>query len=382
MIKKTKIKRLISLKFPSIDDQLEFVEARFKDNSIRLLTYLGIKPAQYGTFCCDKCTSGTGTKRTGMYPHHNKKGQLRFHCFVCDNSFRPVEAVMRKHPNMKFRAAVEFLYKFYLPEYDPEYDRELPMASCRFHSFVSRPLEQNDRLIATYAESVSYRMECPSWQQAVADALGLPFDALSRPDIGKAFVADSGRSPDAGDLVTYNLVNKIPHALKVRHIPGIGDSRFVHMLDTNENVFRYTYNDGSRAFRMAGPSGAVCFGHDFVTQDIATVVITEGQSDVLAVCAAAAALGKTDLTAIGRDSASHVLQPIDLDVLAGKRIIYCEDDDIAGRRKTQENIALLESRGCTVFTWSPSADGCKDARDVYRNLGPHALITSLLNNAQ
>lgn len=380
---KSKLHKLISRHNSLTHDRLEFVEAHFKENPVRLLTYLNIKPAKQGTFCCDKCTSGTGFKGTGLFPHLNQKGQLRYHCFNCENSLRPVEALMRKHPDMTFQDALRFLYNFYLPEDDPMHDKELPEAGCIYRSIIAPPLEHDERLIATYAESVSYRKDCPSWQQAVADNLGLPFDALSRPDVGKAFIDGEGRTPDLGDLVTFNLVNRVPHSLKVRHIPGIGHDKFMHMLNSNENVFRYSriYGD-ERTFRMAGPSGAVCFGHDFVTPNIATVVITEGQSDVLAVCAAAAALGQSHLTAIGRDSASHVLQPIDLDVLAGKRIIYCEDDDIAGRRKTQENIALLESRGCTVSTWSPTADGCKDARDAYCNLGPHALITSLLNNAQ
>lgn len=360
--------------------KISFIENCFKENPVRLFTALGIAPAEQGTFRCNKCESGTGRKGTGMFSHITREGNLRYHCFACGNSFRPINGTREIHPGMTFMDAVNYLVKLYLPEVDPVNDRELPTVRKSLRYGLPQTLTYDDRLTATYAESVSYRLECPSWQQKMADALGLPFEALSRPDIGKSFIGNDGRNPDSGDLVTYNLVNGLPLSLKVRHLPGMGTRDHVATLDYTSNTFRLSGNPGdARTFRMAGSSGEVCFGHDTVTDATSIVVIAEGQSDVLAICSAAAICGRSDITAIGRDSASHVLKAVDLDVLAGKTIIYCEDADLAGRSRTQENIDLLISRGCKVSIWSPNPSHGKDARDIYLNLSPQTLLSSIIN---
>ncbi len=77
-------------------------------------------------------------------------------------------------------------------------------------------------------------------------------------------------------------------ALKVRHTAGVGYDSRLSMLDYKTNAFRVVPARGEdRTFRQAGTSGALCFGHDSITQNITTIAIVEGQSDVLAVCAAA-----------------------------------------------------------------------------------------------
>lgn len=378
----SKIKRMIS-QYYMANDRLASIEDYFRDDPERLMDELGIDMACQGTYLCNKCNSGRGRNGTGMFPHITGDGHLRFHCFACDNSFRPVEGTLSVHPNMSFSEALDFIMGIYSPGYSSGNVRR-PRSRVSSYQVAkpAPPLVADDRLMATLNAAVNYRIKCHSWQQKMSDALGLPFEALSRHDIGKAFVDGDGLNPDAGDLVMFNLVNGSPRALKVRHVPGIGTRGLVAMLDSSANVFRFSCNPGdARTFRMAGNSGEVCFGHDFVTDAVSTVVITEGQSDVLAVCAAALLGGRADITAIGRDSASHVLKPIDLDALAGKSVIYCEDADEAGRSKTHDNISLLKAHGCKVATWCAAAHACKDARDVYRSLGHLGLLNSILNNS-
>ena len=384
MTKSSTIKRLIS-EYNLGNDRLAVVESRFRDDPDRLMSALGIEPASQGTYLCNKCNSGRGRNGTGMFPHLTGSGLLRFHCFACENSFRPVEGTMSIHPRMSFSDALDYLMQLYAPGFATFQAQRQPRPRTALSARVAKPapsLELDDRLFTTYQASVFYREACPDWQQKMADALGLPFSALSRPDIGKAFVDgdNDGLNPDAGDLVTYNLLQGKPQSLKVRHVPGLGTRGLVAMLDYAANVFRFSCNPGDdRTFRMAGASGELCFGHDSITDATSTVIITEGQSDALAVCAAASACCRADVTAIARDSASHVLKSPDLDALAGKAVVYCEDDDPAGRSKTQENIACLNAHGCKVASWCAAVHGCKDARDVFRSLGAHALLDSILN---
>lgn len=383
MSTKSKITRLISAHNQG-PDRLELVEAYFKDNPESLMDALNIEQGAQNTYQCINCPSGRGSKATGMFPHFNNDGYKRYHCFACDYSFRPVEGTMSFFPGMSFSEALNFILDIYEPGRSSFSWRtpQRPRANmpARTMQKPTSSLAVDDSLLSTYRASVRFREACPAWQQKMADALGLPFSALSRPDIGKAFVGDDGLNSAAGDLVTYNLLCGVPQALKVRHVPGLGAYGKVAVLDYTTNAFYLASNPSDkRAFRMAGNSGELCFGHDTVTDTTSTVVITEGQSDALAVCAAASFCNRPDITAIGRDSAAHILKPADLNILAGKDVIYCEDADLAGRSRTQENIDLLISRGCKVSIWSPNPSHGKDARDIYLNLSPQTLLSSILN---
>lgn len=364
------------------DDRLELVEYYFKENPEALMDTLGLELVNQNTYTCVNCDSGRGSKATGMFPHFNNDGYKRYHCFACDYSFRPVEGTMSFFPGMSFSEALNFILDIYEPGRSsfswrtPQRPRALMPA--RTMQKPTSSLAVDDTLIATYKESVRFREACPEWQQKVADALHLPFSALSRPDIGKAFVGADGLNPDAGDLVTYNLLQGKPQALKVRHTPGIGRPDLVAVLDYSTHQFRFTYNPGDkRTFRMAGNSGELCFGHDSITDATSTVIITEGQSDVLAVCAAAAECGRQDIAVIGRDSATHLLKPVDLDALAGKTVVYCEDGDDAGQRMSVRNLLVIKEHAAKVTTWCARHMQQKDARSAYIKHGARALINSI-----
>ena len=373
-----------SKKKTDISKQKSFVEKRFWKNPTRLMTALGIRNARIRGYCCPNCTSGTGSRGTGMelFLTNTEPRHPRLKCFACDKCFSCFDLVLAIHPEMKFLEALNFLVNLYTPENDPENDRELLYHHRRAYDLPAPSLVVDDRLLKTYEQAILYRQQCPEWQQRVADSLGLPFEALNRNDIGKSFHGNDGTDPNAGDLVTFNLLNGEPVALKVRHTAGVGYDSYLSMLDYNTNAFRFVPSRGQdRAFRQAGTSGALCFGHDSITQDITTVAIVEGQSDVLAVCAAAQECGITYLTAIGRDSAAHILKQEDLSALQGKDIIYCQDNDIAGAGHTEENLSLLQQYSDRVRLWTPTIHPYKDARAMYNGLGASEFMNNLLNTA-
>lgn len=365
-------------------EEFNLMEKKFRLNSERLLNALDIRAARTYGFCCPNCSSGTGPKGTGMqFFITDTTKRPKFKCFACDKCFSAADLVLQVHPEMTFHQAVRFLIDLYTPEDDPINDCEPKCYHRPMHLYQPlTSLRVDESLMATYTLSVQYRKECPEWQQAVADKLGIPFDALNREDIGKSFVRDDGTNPNAGDLVTFNLLNGRPYALKVRHTEGIGYKGELSFLDYSTNSFRLAPTRGEeRTFRQAGNSGELCFGHDGVTDAITTVAIAEGQSDVLAICAAASECHFSTLTAIGRDSASHVLKSADLSVLRGKDIIYCQDADSAGQSHTSDNLGLLTQHCNSVHLWTPSAPNCKDARAVFTAYGAEELLRQLFTHS-
>lgn len=129
---------------------------------------------------------------------------------------------------------------------------------------------------------------------------------------------------------------------------------------------------------MAGRSGQLCFGHDFI-KDAELVVIVEGQSDVLAVTAAFQQMGLHDHTAIGRDSSGHKLQVKDLSALCGKTVIYAEDFDTIGGPINKNNLDGLCQYCSKTLVWSAPSAEIKDPRDFFLTYGAAALVESLLS---
>ena len=366
----------------------EQIQEAWGSNTGRLYNFLGLKlDRSTRGICCPFCNSGTGDRGTGMSEYDAPNGYVRLKCFAsnCEVNLSPFDLVMRLHPDAyDFPSAMDLLSDLYAPE-TSEYDSKLQRCTIRSRNPMQKLIPEE--IVPVHADSIKARQSCPLWQHRLASLLRLPVSVFNRPDIGKSFeISPTGVSDahdnDCGHMVTYNLVDGIPQCLKVRYTPGLYCSKgIMHYYDPKRASFiriALHNTDAHHDFRMAGPSGQVCFGHDFI-RDAELVVIVEGQSDVLATVAAFQACGKHSYTAIGRDSSGHVLKDIDLSVLAGKRVIYASDFDTIGSDIDRQNYALLENAGCSIQRWSaPSADA-KDPRAVYINAGPGELVNSLLS---
>ncbi|MBR5184737.1 MAG: hypothetical protein IKW19_00425, partial [Akkermansia sp.] len=172
-----------------IQEKKTFAEKKFYDNPTRLMTALGIRNARIRGYCCPNCSSGTGSRGTGMelFLTNTEIRHPRLKCFACDKCFSCFDLVLAIHPEMKFLEALNFLVNLYTPEDDPVNDRELLYHHRRAYDLPAPSLVVDDRLRKTYEQAILYRQQCPEWQQRVADSLGLPFEALNRNDIGKSF---------------------------------------------------------------------------------------------------------------------------------------------------------------------------------------------------
>lgn len=374
--------------------------SKFVDNPSRLLNALNIEPDDCGNgVVCPYCGSGTGPHGTGMglNPHNEDP---HFKCFACDAYMSPIDLVIlsRNMDEGASGAALEFIEDLYEPE-ESEFDRTvhtLHSGGRRYGADMNRAkgLEFNTTLMETYSRSVAFRLHSPEWQERLAGALELPVWALDRPDIGKSYLPrfneatgvmeDDGNDPACGDLVMFNLDrNGRPVSVKTRFIKGLTYTGHTTWLNPNSYVFESTRLDSvdvERTFRLSGRNGELCFGHNTVTDGITTVAVVEGQSDVLAACAAAKEAGRKDVTAIGRDNKGHILKPADLDVLRGRDVVYCNDYDAIGSSCSAINVELL--RGCarSVTLWNAPDKMLKDVRAYYLFHGAEALIKSIFND--
>lgn len=373
---------------------------QFADNPSRLLNALDIQPDGCGRgVVCPYCRSGSGPHGTGMgLDPHNEDPHLK--CFACGRYVSPIDLTIHgQHMDEgKSGVALEFIEELYRQE-KSEFDHPaltLRSGGGSYGAVVHQAagLEADDTLMRAYGSAVEFRLHCPEWQERFAKALGLPVWALDRPDIGKSFLPrfnaatgameDDGDDSECGDLVTFNLgADGRPVAVKTRFIKGLTYTSHTTWLNPRSNAFEGIYLetvDVERTFRLSGRAGELCFGHNTVTDGITTVAVVEGQSDVLAACAAAREAGRKDVTAIGRDNKGHILKPADLDVLRGRDVVYCNDFDAIGDAGSERNVELL--RGCarSVTVWNAPAEMVKDVRAFYICHGGQALTESLFNS--
>lgn len=362
-------------------------------NPDRLINLLGMKADRSGKgILCPYCKSGSGDRGTGMQYHYTKNGNLRLKCFAwgCEKNVDAFTLVMDFHDEVpSFDDAHKILSELYAPE-ESEFDSDIPRCNPR-RTYRTHNITQpafSEQILPSYHRSIQARLACPQWLQRLANAMGLPASVFNRPDIGKAFYKNhmgysDESNEDCGDLVTYTLCDGKPIAAKVRYTPGLNSYKtFMLYFDSERAGFYqsslinpYAHHD----FRMAGQSGRVCFGHDYIN-DSELIVIGEGQSDVLAAVAAFQACGMHSYTAIGRDNGGHILSDIDLSALAGKRVIYASDYDTIGSDKDKQNYALLRKAGCYVQCWHAPSATAKDLRAVYISEGPDMLAKSLLSS--
>ena len=359
-------------------ERRQAVMAKWNNNPNRLLNALGIKEDACGLgIVCPHCGSGSHSHGTGptAYPAESN-GELRFKCHACGENMSPIDLVIytRHMPPEDIVSAIQYMEEIYEPEFS-ELDGELE--DIRFRYRRDRQTSKDDLNVDyVVARTVQARKACPAWQEHVAQLLHVPAWALDRPDVGKSSDSESDwADPNFGHLVTFNLEGGHAVAAKVRKV-----SHRFPMVRLNAATGQFDRllhcNVVSHVFRMTGSFGRICFGHDYVTPGIATVVVVEGQSDVLAVSAALKECGcDTEAVCIGRDASSHILKETDLKVLAGRQVVYVEDNDDAGKQYTAQNVRLLQEGDCSVKVWS-APDGYKDPREYYIQNGAAALVNA------
>lgn len=367
----------------------EFIEEAFKANPNRLYHALDLSASRKQGLNCitPKCTSGSGTHGTGMMPYLNQDGYLRLKCFACGGHYSPFDLVMNVC-GMPFKVASDYLDELYTPEHDERDDRPPVYSGPVYRGHAGEPLLPCEALTEVTTLAVRYNAGNKVWRERQAALLGLPSDALLRDDVGKSYVPlrpgvknrfhDDGMDVHKGDLVFISFYQGEPVAIKVRHDGRVGYQGQISCYDAYAGRFQLYPCDKERDFRMRGQAGYVCFGHQHVTDKMDTIVITEGQTDTLAVDVALKDNGCANVVSVARDSASHILQETDLGVLAGKRVVYCEDPDPAGRKCTGENLRRLQDHVCQVVVWASPGDDVKDPRDMYVKYGSWELISSLL----
>ena len=368
---------------------VEDIQKAWSNNPDRLINFLQLQSDISGRgIRCPYCGSGSGDHGTGMqYYDAFSTGYKRLKCFAsnCEANKDPFELVMDLNEDTPdFLSAKQLLAELYLTE-TSELDDYVPC--CAYQSRHIVHTLDPEQLLPVYEQSVKARKACPAWQARVAALMGLPASALDRPDIGKAYLTFADGSTDAydetaGDLVTYNLLNGQPQSLKVRYTPQLNSNQdFMLFFNTETKTFgqvKLSSPATTHAFRMAGRSGQLCFGHDFI-EDSELVVIVEGQSDVLAVTAAFQQMGLHNHIAIGRDSSGHKLQVKDLSALYGKPVIYAEDFDTIGGPINTKNLEALHQYRCVTQVWSAPSKEIKDPRDFFLTYGAEALVKSLLS---
>lgn len=381
------------------------VAGSFRQHPSRLINALGLQMDRRGQgLVCPYCGNGSGADGTGVNidPHNSAP---HFKCFKCGEYF-DVFNLVEHVKGLKFMGALEFLERLYadetstadLPAIDAVFNGQpaCPYSYTGGSSLMpggGEPLVNSVMLKRSYTLSLRYAHECVSWREQCADELGLPAYALEREDIGKSYLAlpsysdtpegNNGMDEHCGDMVFYVLDDdRRLVAAKTRHMPGISAEDYTTWLNPKSGMFEQkniTNPDAEREFRSSGQVTRLCFGRTYISDDISTVVIVEGQTDVLAVCAAMVEAERLDVTAIGRDNKNHVLVDEDLKLLANRNVVYVDDYDAIGSPSSRRNLDKLAYCGANSVTeWTPPSPTVKDSRSFYIKYGGNALAKAIL----
>lgn len=379
-ITRTKIKR----------DYCPAVLAAYKENPTRLYNALALDVAPDRHLCCitPGCRNGRGERGTGIRPFITDQGVLCLRCDVCGKCYGPYKLVMVAK-GCTFDTADDFLQWLYTTDDGGRFDGDLRVdTTCSPLVRKAAPLVDCIALREMFQWAVRYAQSCTGWRQRQADALGLPEHALLRDDIGKSYTPkkagvkfredNDGMEEEAGDLVFFSLRNRVPVTVKVRHDPAAGYKSKLSYYNANAGRFICMTCEGEeRTFRTAGQTGIVCFGMHRVSPATETVIITEGQTDTLAVAEALHQCGCSNMEAVARDSCHHVLSDLDLSFIKGRNVIYCEDPDEAGKLNTRTNTDRLLEAGCRVTLFHPEEYSAKDPRALFVKYGATALVEAL-----
>lgn len=228
-------------------------------------------------------------------------------------------------------------------------------------------------------EAVRRAADNPAAMARYADELGLPLrDLMTHTDMELAGRGMLGLSPDGHLLYVYTCHDPAGAVrvlmVKMRSWPE----------DVAQGKQRFYCGKGSHKQALYG-AGSICASE--------SVIITEGESDCLALRAALDAWLEYELhnepdtyppleliPAVVAKPDAGTFRPVWAAPLRGRDAILCVDNDEAGRRGASDTAAILKAAGaCRVYAWSP-AGKCKDVREAYRLGNPCELIDNLLTN--
>lgn len=228
-------------------------------------------------------------------------------------------------------------------------------------------------------DAVRRAADNPDAMARYADELGLPLrDLMTHTDMELAGRGMLGISPDGHLLYVYTCRD---------------EAGAVRVLMVKQRSWAEEIAAGKQRFYCGkGSRKQALYGADSIGVS-ECVIITEGESDCLAVRAALdvwleyerccepdtypppelipAVVAKPDA---GTFSAAWAAP------LHGRDVILCVDNDEAGRRGAADTAAILKAAGaCRVFAWSPAGE-CKDVREAFRRCNPCELIDDLILN--
>lgn len=210
-------------------------------------------------------------------------------------------------------------------------------------------------------------------------------------------------------MLNYAELLSLPHEVLMEHTKlANADNGLLGIDHSGHLLYLYSYRDDADSVRVLAvkqrgmpyestrfrwlrhhPSQSLFGVHAVEKSKI--VILTEGESDALAVRAslgawleymALEAPEKEDklenMFAVVAKPSAHISGVEWALPLRGKDVIMCVDNDNAGIEGAKGTIERLRSVGaCRVYVWSPS-DGKKDARSMYCQRQPDALMTDII----
>lgn len=219
----------------------------------------------------------------------------------------------------------------------------------------------------------------PAAMARYADELGLPLrDLMTHTDMELAGRGLLGLSPD-GHLLYVYACHDAAGAVRVLMVKM---RSWPEEVAQGKQRFYCGKGEHKQALYGAGSIGAS-----------ESVIITEGESDCLALRAALDAWLEYELhnepytypppeliPAVVAKPDAGTFRAVWAAPLRGRDAILCVDNDEAGRRGAAGTAAILKAAGaCRVYAWSPAGE-CKDVREAFRHCNPCELIDNLLTH--
>lgn len=345
-------------------------------------------------YCEKKLGHGIQDGNLYLYPcpwrfHSNKMLEIKklkdggkFSCWVCDKHGDIFDLVAELSGKSKpsFSEKVELV----LNDKDIDEPSSESQEDCKVkqgdpsHSLTRSVKKKAKKVLMTEEEvwqSVQRAAEYSWVMRDYANKLNLPMEILmAHTDINNA---------DRG-LLGLNRYRKLLYIYTNRDDSG---KLLVHGVKQ-----RADKQKGPRFFWAISPHPQKLFGEQSIKES-ETVIITEGESDALAVRASLSAWLEYELlensdgydefekqfSVVAKPSA-HIAGEEWALPLQNKSVILCVDNDEAGKEGATQTIELLKTIGVlNVYTWIPPI-GKKDARATFCKQKPDELIINIIMN--